>query len=88
MIKNYIKTTFRSFAARRTYSLINIFGLAIGIAGFLIIYLFIFDELSYDRHHSEAKNIYRLVNVYDFDGVMTDNRVITYEDGKEDRLRC
>ncbi len=69
MIKNYIKTTFRSFAARRTYSLINIFGLAIGIAGFLIIYLFIFDELSYDRHHSEAKNIYRLVNVYDFDGV-------------------
>jgi putative ABC transport system permease protein len=43
--------------------------LAIGIAGFLIIYLFIFDELSYDCHHAKAKNIYRLVNVYDFDGV-------------------
>jgi len=69
MIKNYIKTTIRSLASRKTYSLINILGLAIGIASFLIIYLFIFDELSYDRHHEKAKNIYRLVNVYDFDGV-------------------
>ncbi len=69
MIKNYIKTTIRSLVSRKTYSLINILGLAIGIASFMIIYLFISDELSYDRHHSKAKNIYRLVNVYDFDGV-------------------
>ena len=54
---------------RKSYSLINILGLAIGIASFLIIYLFISDELSYDRYHSKAKNIYRLVNVYDFNGV-------------------
>lgn len=69
MIKNYFKTTIRNLASRKTYALINIFGLAIGIASFLIIYLFISDELNYDRHHTKAKNIYRLVNVYDFDGV-------------------
>jgi len=69
MIKNYIKTTIRSLTVRKTYSLTNILGLAIGIASFLIIYLFITDELSYDRHHTKAENIYRLVNVYDFDGV-------------------
>lgn len=69
MIKSYIKTTIRSLTSRKTYSLINILGLAIGIASFLIISLFIFDEISYDRYHSKAENIYRLVNVYDFDGV-------------------
>jgi len=69
MIKNYFKTTIRNLASRKTYTLINIFGLAIGIASFLIIYLFISDELNYDRYHTKAKNIYRLVNVYDFDGV-------------------
>jgi len=69
MIRNYIKATIRNFTIRKTYSLINILGLATGIASFLIIYLFISDELSYDRYHKKAKNIYRLVNVYDFEGV-------------------
>ena len=69
MVRNYLKTTLRNFAIRKTYAVINILGLAIGIASFLIIYLFISDELSYDRYHKNAKNIYRLVNVYDFEGV-------------------
>jgi len=69
MIRNYIKVTFRNIAKRKTYSIVNILGLSIGIASFLIIYLFISDEISYDRYHKNAGNIYRLVNVYDFDGV-------------------
>ncbi len=69
MILNYIKVTFRNLAKRKTYSIINILGLSIGIASFLIIYLFITDEISYDRYHKNAKNIHRLVNVYDFEGV-------------------
>jgi putative ABC transport system permease protein len=44
-------------------------GLAIGIASFLIIFLYIADELSYDRYHSNADDIYRIVNIYDFGGV-------------------
>ncbi|OQX80969.1 MAG: hypothetical protein B6D61_01255 [Bacteroidetes bacterium 4484_249] len=69
MIRNYIKVTFRNIAKRKTYSIINILGLSTGIASFLIIYLFISDEISYDRYHKNANNIYRLVNVYDFEGV-------------------
>ena len=69
MIWNYFKITFRNIYKRKTYAIINILGLAIGIAGFLLIFLFISDELSYDRYHSKADRIYRLVNVYDFEGV-------------------
>jgi len=69
MIWNYIKTTFRNLVKRKYYSVINILGLAIGIASFLVIFLYISDELSYDRYHTKADRIYRLVNVYDFNGV-------------------
>jgi len=69
MLKNYLISTFRNLIKRKTYSIINILGLAIGIASFLIIYLYISDELSYDKHHTDANRIYRLVNVYDFEGV-------------------
>jgi putative ABC transport system permease protein len=69
MFRNYLKSSIRNLAKRKTYSLINVLGLAAGIASFLIIYLFITDELSYDRYHGKADRIYRLVNVYDFEGV-------------------
>jgi putative ABC transport system permease protein len=48
---------------------INALGLAVGIASFLVIYLYNADELSYDRHHQQGDRIYRLVNVYDYEGV-------------------
>ncbi|MBN2174567.1 MAG: ABC transporter permease [Bacteroidales bacterium] len=69
MFKNYLKSSLRNLLKRKTYTLINVFGLAAGIASFLIIFLFITDELSYDRYHKNAHRIYRLVNVYDFEGV-------------------
>ena len=69
MIRNYIKIAIRNLVKHKFYSLINICGLAIGLASFIIILLYIIDEVSYDRYHKNADNIYRLVNVYDFDGV-------------------
>ena len=69
MFKNSLKIAIRNLVKRKFYSLINISGLAIGIASFIIIMLYIIDELSYDRYHKNAENIYRLVNVYDFNGV-------------------
>lgn len=69
MLKNYLISTFRNLFKRKTYSILNILGLAVGIASFLIIYLYASDELSYDKHHHHANQIYRLVNVYDFEGV-------------------
>ena len=69
MIYNYFKIAFRNLVKHKFYAIINITGLAIGIASFILIWLYILDELSYDRYHSKADNIFRLVNVYDFEGV-------------------
>jgi putative ABC transport system permease protein len=61
MIRNYIKVAFRNLWKYKAFSFINIFGLLTGIACSLLIFLFIKDELSYDRFHKDADNIYRVV---------------------------
>lgn len=66
---NYLKIALRTLVKHKLYAAINIAGLAIGIASFILIGLYILDELSYDRYHHQAEDIYRLVNVYDFEGV-------------------
>ena len=68
MIKNYIKIALRNLLNNKTYSLINISGLAIGIACFMLIYLFVKDELGYDKFHSKAERIYRLTEKIDMEG--------------------
>jgi len=60
MIKNYIKTTWRSIRANRFFSILNISGLAIGICVSLLLFAFIRQELSFDTMYSKADNIYRL----------------------------
>jgi len=60
MLKNYFKVAIRNLTRQKGYSLINISGLAIGIASAILIILFVSDELSYDRHHEKADQIYRV----------------------------
>lgn len=60
MLKNYLKTAFRNLSRNRVYSFINVFGLAIGIAVFIIIMLFIHSELQYDQFNRRKAHIYRL----------------------------
>ena len=69
MIRNYFKTAFRNIIKHKSYSIINIAGLAIGVASFIIIMMYVLDELKYDKYHFDSENIYRLVSVYDFEGV-------------------
>ncbi len=61
MLKNYFKIAFRNLWRAKAFSFINIFGLAIGMACSLLIFLFVKDEISYDRFHKDADNIYRVV---------------------------
>ncbi|UCE41412.1 MAG: ABC transporter permease, partial [Candidatus Aminicenantes bacterium] len=51
MFKNYLTAAFRNLTRNKTYSLLNILGLAVGIAAFLMISLYVLFELSYDRYH-------------------------------------
>ena len=61
MIRNYFKIAFRSLIKNPAYSFINIFGLMIGIACFLVIALYVFDELTFDGFHRNADYIHRVV---------------------------
>jgi len=62
MIKNYLRITYRNLIKYKSYSLINIFGLSLGIACCILIYAYIGYELSYDRYHKNADSIYRIVS--------------------------
>ncbi len=68
MLINYLKIAFRNLLRNKAYSAINIFGLAIGISCFMLIFLFISDEFSYDKFHSKADRIYRLIEIIDNEG--------------------
>jgi putative ABC transport system permease protein len=61
MFKNYFKIALRNLARNKVYSFINIAGLSIGLACAMLIILYVKDEISYDRFHSNVGNIYRIV---------------------------
>lgn len=61
MFKNYLKVATRNLTKHRFYSIINVLGLAIGMTCCLLIFLYVKHELSYDRFHTKADRIYRVV---------------------------
>lgn len=71
MLKNYIKIALRNIIRHKGYTFINIFGLATGIICCLLILVYVQDELSYDRYHEKADQIYRIVNA----GVIRGNKI-------------
>ena len=60
MFTSYIKLAFRNITRYRGFSMINIIGLSIGMAGVLLIFLYVGNELSYDRFHRSSRHIYRI----------------------------
>ena len=60
MLLNYFKVAVRSLLKNKFYSLINVIGLAIGVACCLLIMIFVLDEISYDRYNVKAERIYRM----------------------------
>jgi len=60
MIKNYLVTAFREISKNKIFSLIHIFGLALGIAAFVLILQYAFYELSYEKFYKNADRIYRV----------------------------
>lgn len=60
MIRNYFKAAFRNLTKNRGFTVINIAGLALGLAVCLLIVLYVIDEASYDRHNSKGERIYRV----------------------------
>ncbi len=68
MLINYLKIALRSIAKNRFYSFLNIAGLAIGIAAFVFIFLYVRNELTYDKYHQHADRIYRIESDFTISG--------------------
>lgn len=68
MITNYTKIAFRNFWKHRSYSMLNIAGLTIGLTIVFLISLFVIDELSFDQFHSKKETLYRVVENQYYEG--------------------
>jgi len=60
MIKSYFKTAIRHFSRQKGYTFINMFGLTVGLACCIVIFLYVSDEISYDKYHADLDHIYRV----------------------------
>ncbi len=68
MLKNNLKIAWRNIKHHKSYSLLNIGGIAIGLAAFWLIALYVADEISYDRSFADAGRIYRVAQHANWDG--------------------
>ena len=64
MLRNYLLIAIRNLRKHKTFGFINITGVAVGLACFLLIALYVRDELSYDRYNSRADRIYRVTRTF------------------------
>ncbi len=64
MLHNYLLIAWRNFRRQSFFSLLNMFGLALGLASAIFIFLYVTDELRYDRVHPYFANTYRLGNIF------------------------
>lgn len=69
MLKNYFLTAWRIMGKQKAYTAINILGFSLGIAASMLIVIYVVDDLSYDKFHPDAENIYRI----SMHGKMNDN---------------
>jgi putative ABC transport system permease protein len=77
MLKNYFRVAFRNFWRNKTFSLINVFGLAVGISAALVIYLIVEYDFSFDKFHQDGDRIYRVVSNFRFSGEEYHNSGVT-----------
>ncbi|MCC8426964.1 ABC transporter permease [Mucilaginibacter sp. UR6-11] len=74
MFKSYFKIAFRNLWKNKSFSAINILGLALGLAVCLLITLFVIDELSYDKYNVNADRIYRVSSDFKVNGSLFNDR--------------
>jgi putative ABC transport system permease protein len=74
MLKNYLKTSFRNLLRHKTYAFINVLGLTVGLVTSTFILLYIIDELSFDRFHSNSNRIFKVL----INNTYPDGKVETY----------
>lgn len=81
MFRHNIKIALRNIHKYWNYSIINIGGLAIGLASFIFIVLFIDDELKFDKFHENAESIYRVNRLYNSNDIDEDAATVSFPAG-------
>ena len=71
MIRNYFISAYRSIKKNKFYSILNIFGPAIGITCAILILLYVKEELTFDKHYTNYDRIYRLESDFNISGKAT-----------------
>ena len=69
MIKNYLKTAFRNIFRNKLFTFLNILGLSLGMGTAILIFFWVNDEVSYDKHFENHENIFRVIADYHMNGV-------------------
>lgn len=68
MLKSYLRSAIRGILKSRFYTILNVLGLAIGFAAFIFIFMYVSNELSYDKYHENADRIYRVESDFTISG--------------------
>ncbi len=85
MIKTYLKIAWKNLAKNKLYTSLNVAGLTFGITCFLLIGLYVFDELTFDQYHKKADRIYRLVEHKKVNGEATTIAAASYKLAEESK---
>ena len=85
MFRNYFKTAIRTLFKNKLYTTLNVAGLTFGISCFLLIGLYLFDELTFDEQHSKADRIYRVIEHKTVNGEATTIAGIGYKLAEESK---
>lgn len=79
MWKNYLKIAIRNFRKQQLFSLLNVFGLAVGLAAGMFIFLYVQDERSYDQFHEQGSRIYRITETFKNGDAFTTTAMTPYK---------
>src|SRR5262245_48398342 len=85
MFRNYFKTALRNLLRNKLYATLNVAGLTFGISCFLLIGLYLFDELTFDEQHSRANRIYRVIKHRNVNGESTTTAAAGYKLAEESK---
>ena len=86
MIKSYFKTGWRNLWRNKLYSTLNVTGLTFGIVCFLLIGLYVFDEMTFDLQHTHAERIYRVVEHKNESGEETTIAAASFKLAEESKI--
>jgi putative ABC transport system permease protein len=87
MLSNYLTIALRALQRNKLYTALNVAGLTFGITCFMLIGLYVFDELTFDQQHSQANRIYRVIEHKNVKGEETTIAAASYKLAQEAKIR-